>query len=99
MTFKVSLFAKRIRVILEAPASSGQILQNSKSEISSESEKSLFAINASCLLSLRQKFLYVKKGLNENDNRGQFLNIFRKRKIVLHRASLRIVKPWLKKNR
>ena len=87
MTFKVSLFAKRIRVILEAPASSGQILQNSKSEISSESEKSLFAINASCLLSLRQKFLYMKKGLNENDNRGKFLNIFRKRKIVLHRVS------------
>lgn len=34
----------------------------------------------------------MKKGLNENDNRGKFLNIFRKRKIVLHRASQRIMK-------
>lgn len=60
MTFKVSLFAKRIRVILEAPASSGQILQNSKSEISSESEKSLFAINASCLLKAKI-FVYEER--------------------------------------
>ena len=50
----------------------------------------------------------MKKGLNENDNRGKFLNIFRKEENCPSQSFSknnetfkgdRIVKPWLKKNR